>query len=225
MELRHLRYAVTLARELNFGRAAALLGISQPPLSQQIRQLEEELGVTLFNRTRRYVELTDAGRAFVAEARHALAQADRAAAAAVAASRGEIGNLTLGTVTTTDSGFYRALVTILQAFSSQYPKVRLRLQTLSPQQQVEALLDRRIDVGFVTLPLGDARLVIEAVREETLAVALQEGHPLTKRKSVPAAALAAERHVLMPRHVAPGFYDVLVSFYRSVGFTLTTRWP
>ena len=222
MELRHLRYVVALAKELNFGRAAERLNISQPPLSQQIRQIEDELGVQLFHRTRRTVELTEAGRVFVAGAREILAQMERTAAAAVAASRGEIGELTVGTVTTVDNGFHRILVAILRAFSAQYPGVRLRLRTLNVQQQVECLHDGRIDVGFMTMPILDGRLVTERVRGEALAVALPEGHALTRLKAIPPAALAAEHLIVMSRHLNPGFYDLVVSFFRAAGFSMLT---
>jgi DNA-binding transcriptional LysR family regulator len=220
MELRHLRYVVALAKELNFGRAAERLNISQPPLSQQIRQIEEELGVKLFHRTKRTVELTEAGRVFVAGAREILTLMERTSSATIAASRGEIGELTVGTVTTTDNGFYRILVAILRAFATQYPGVRLRLRTLTVQQQIEHLHDGRIDVGFVTMPILDPRLVTERVRGEPLAVAVPEGHALTKMKAVPPAALAAEHLIVMSRHLNPGFYDLVVSFFRAAGFSM-----
>ena len=222
MELRHLRYVIALAKELNFGRAAERLNISQPPLSQQIRQVEDELGVKLFHRTKRTVELTEAGRVFVEGAREILALVERTAATAVAASRGEIGELTVGTVTTTDNGFYRILIAILRAFSTQYPDVRLRLRTLNVQQQLEYLHEGRIDVGFVTMPIADARLVTERVRGEPLAVALPEGHALTRTKAVAPAALAAEHLIVMSRHLNPGFYDLVISFFRAAGFSMIT---
>lgn len=222
MELRHLRYVVTLAKELNFGRAAERLNISQPPLSQQIRQIEEELGVKLFHRTKRTVELTEAGRVFVEGARDILTRMERTAAATVATSRGEIGELTVGTVTTTDNGFYRTFIAILRAFSAQYPGVRLRLRTLNVQEQIESLRDGRIDVGFVTMPILDAHFVTERVRSEPLAIALPEGHVLTRMKTVPPAALAAERLIVMSRHLNPGFYDLVISFFRNAGFSLLT---
>ena len=221
MELRHLRYVVAVASELNFGRAAEKLNMSQPPLSQQIRLLEEELGVKLFHRTKRAVSLTEPGRVFLAGAREILQQTERTAAAAVSASRGEIGELSVGTVTTTDSGFYQILVAVLRAFTGRCPGVRLRLQTLSVQQQMEALLSGRLDVGFSTLPILDARLVTEWVRTEPLAVALPEGHPLTKMKALPPAVLAPERIIVMSRYLNPAFFDLVVSFCRAAGFTTT----
>src|SRR5713101_6630009 len=139
MEIRHLRYMVAVAEELHFGRAAARLNMSQPPLSQQIRQLEEEIGTKLFQRTNRQVRLTEAGQAFVREARQILVHADHAVRVAVRASKGEIGQLTVATVTSTDSGFFRVVVDILRAFASRYPEVRLVLRSLNPDQQIQAL--------------------------------------------------------------------------------------
>jgi DNA-binding transcriptional LysR family regulator len=220
MELRHLRYVVMLAKELNFGRAAERLNMSQPPLSQQIRQLEEELGVRLFHRTKRTVALTEAGQVFVKGAREILAKVEGTAAAAVAASRGEIGELTVGTVTTTDNGFYRIIVAILRAFAARYPGVRIRLHTLSVYQQIESLHDGRIDVGFVTMPIMDTGLVTERVRGEPLAIALPARHALTRMKAIPPATLAAERLIVMSRHLNPGFYDLVISFLRGAGFSL-----
>jgi DNA-binding transcriptional LysR family regulator len=118
MELRHLRYFVAVAEELHFGRAAARLHMAQPPLSQQIQSLEEELGVQLFQRTKRSVQLTDSGIVFLEEARLTLAQAERAMVAAQRASRGEIGRLVIGFV---GSASYSILPAILRAFRESFP--------------------------------------------------------------------------------------------------------
>ena len=152
MELRHLRYAIVAAEELHFSRAAARLNISQPPLSQQIKQIEDELGVELFRRTKRSVKLTPAGEVFIAEARSLLRQLDRVAKVTVEASRGEIGTLLVGTVTTTDNAFYRVLVDLLHRFAERYPNVHLGLQTLSVTQQVQ---DLRLD-GLPNYYYGEA---------------------------------------------------------------------
>ena len=220
MELRHFRYVLAVAEELNFGRAAARLNMSQPPLSQQIRQIEKELGVRLFYRTKRVVELTDAGRAFVAGAGEVIAQVNRTAASAVAASRGEIGEITVATVTTTDSSFYKAFVTIVKAFGDHNPMVHLRLRQLNVQQQLDALHTSRIDVAFVTLPIVDSRLEIHVVHREPLSIAVPEGHRLAKYSAVPVTALAGEPHLIMPPRSNHGFYDLLTSYFRDCGVTL-----
>jgi len=220
MELRHLRYVVTLAEELHFGRAAARLHISQPPLSQQIRQLEEEIGVKLFLRTNRQVRLTEAGEAFVPEARAILAHSDSAAKLAVRASKGEIGQLRVGTVTSTESGFFRTVVDILRRFAANYPDVHLVLRSLNPDLQVRGLREGSIDIGFVTLPVDDEELGIEWVRGEPLMLALPENHPLAKEHRIPLRKLAIEPHVMFSRSMFPGYYDLIVSSCRNAGFSL-----
>ena len=223
MELRHFRYVLAVAEELNFGRAAARLNMSQPPLSQQIRQVEEELGVRLFHRTRRVVELTDAGRAFVAGAREVISQVNRTGASAIAASRGEVGEITVATVTTTDSSFYKAFVTIVRAFAERNPMVQLRLRQLNTQQQLDALHTSRIDVAFVTLPVLDSRLEMHVVHREPLSIAMPQGHRLATESTVPVTALAGEPHILMPRHSNPGFHDLLTGYFRDRGVAFEVR--
>jgi DNA-binding transcriptional LysR family regulator len=220
MELRHLRYVVAVAEELHFGRAAARLNMSQPPLSQQIRQLEEEIGTKLFRRTNRQVRLTEAGEAFVREARQILAQAEHAAKIAVQASKGEIGQLTVATVTSTDSGFFRIVVAILRAFAARYPNVRLVLRSLNPDQQIQALREGRIQIGFLTLPVEDEQLAIEWVCGEPLMLAMPENHPLAKRPRIPLRTLASEPHIMFSRSMFPGYYDLIVSSCRNEGFSL-----
>jgi DNA-binding transcriptional LysR family regulator len=220
MELRHLRYAVAVAEELHFGRAAARLHISQPPLSQQIRQLEDEIGTRLFRRTNRQVQLTEAGEAFVKEARAILAHSEFAARMARRASKGEIGQLTVGTVTSTDSGFFRIVVEILKVFASRYPDVRLILRSMNSEQQIRGLREGALDIGFLTLPVDDGELEIDWVRAEPLMLALPENHPLCKRKTIPLKMLGNERHVMYSRSMFPGYYDSIISACRKAGFSL-----
>ncbi len=146
MELRHLRSFVAVAEELHFGRAAARLHISQPPLSQRIRHLEDELGARLFRRTKRRVVLTPAGQAFLPEARQTLAQAERAVRAAQRAERGELGELVVGYLIT---AAYGPLPDVIRRFRRRFPDVDIRLQNLRSVPQRQALLNRQIDVGFV----------------------------------------------------------------------------
>src|ERR1051326_4226223 len=220
MEFRHLRYAIAVAEELNFGRAAARLNMSQPPLSQQIRQIEEELGVQLFERTKRSVKVTPAGQTFVAEARAILKHIEDARQATIRTARGEIGTLMVGTVTSTDSGFYNAIVEILQRFAAQCPGVHLGLRTLAPAQQLQDLKDGRITVGFVTLPVDDPAIEVRHVHSESFVVALPEKHPLGRAQKVSARALAREPHVLCPRHLSPGYFDQVVSYFQKTGYPL-----
>lgn len=220
MELRHLRYAIAVADELHFGRAAERLHMSQPPLSQQIRQLEIELGVKLFERTKRSVKLTTAGQTFVAEARAILQHMDNAAKATIRAGHGEIGTLLVGTVTSTDSGFYRVLVDILQRFAKRYPDVHLGLRTLSVTQQLSDLKEDRLTVGFVTLPIHDPLISVKDVHHEPLVLALPEKHPLAKHRRITARALAHEPVIAFPRQMNPGYVDSVIAYFQKAGCTI-----
>src|SRR5215213_5120574 len=141
IDLRHLRYFLVVAEELHFSRAAERLDIAQPPLSQMIRRLEHELGVSLFHRTKRQVSLTDAGVVFREEAERTLAQAERAIRCARRANRGELGRLAVGFI---GSAAYSVLPSIVRRFREQYPDVDLTLQELSTIQQVHALRDGQL---------------------------------------------------------------------------------
>src|SRR5690242_3928764 len=150
MELRHLRYFVAVAEELHFGRAAARLHISQPPLSQQIRRLERELQAPLFRRTKRQVELTNAGRVFLAEARSLVAQAEQAAGNAKRASRGEIGQLLVGSDLWVD---FLNGAKIIRRFAQRNPDVEVELRDLTAAEQISALEGGRIHVGILRPPV------------------------------------------------------------------------
>jgi DNA-binding transcriptional LysR family regulator len=217
MELRHLQYFVAVAEELHFGRAAQRLNMAQPPLSQQIRHLEEELGVQLFQRTRRHVELTDAGQAFLQEARLTLAQAEHAVKIARQAGRGEIGRLTIGFV---GSATYEALPNIIRNFQVRYPNVQLILRELTTTQQVRALHDKRIHIGLLRPPINDDdTLVLEPLIKEPIILALPENHPLSRQSSLTVEALAHEHFILFPRHLGPGLYDQIIGLCQQAGFS------
>src|SRR5579863_828003 len=202
MELRHLRYFVAVAEELHFGRAAERVHIAQPPLSQQIRRLEDELGVQLFDRTKRRVELTHAGRAFLREARQTLARAEQAVRAAQQAGRGEVGELAVGFV---GSATYLIVPLVLKTFRHRFPKVELRLG--------------QIQVGFFRSVSDDEALTFEWILEERLVMALPESHPLARHRRVELTKLSEDSFVLFPRAIGPGFYDLIVSQCRRAGFT------
>ncbi|HZR38916.1 MAG TPA: LysR family transcriptional regulator [Ktedonobacteraceae bacterium] len=216
MELRHLQYFVAVAEELHFGRAAQRLNMAQPPLSQQIRHLEEELGVQLFQRTRRHVELTDAGQAFLQEARLTLAQAEHAVKIARQAGRGEIGKLTIGFV---GSATYEALPSIIRNFQARCPDVELILRELTTTQQVRALHDKRIHIGILRPPINDDTLVLETLIKEPIVLALPENHPLSRQSSLTVEALAHEHFILFPRHLGPGLYDQIIGLCQQGGFS------
>ena len=215
MELRHLRYFVAVAEELHFGRAATRLHLSQPPLSRQIRELEEELGVRLLQRDRRRVELTSAGAAFLADARDILARSDRAAERALRASRGELGEIDVGFVTSATTDAFAA---ILREFHHARPEVEVRLFDQMPQQQLEGLSSGRLDVGFLRPPIDHALLRSECVWRDSLVLALPAEHPLAKKERVLWTDIAHEPFVGVPWQQSPGFQSVFHEACRAAGF-------
>ena len=217
MELRHLRYFVTVAEELHFGRAAERLHLSQPPLSMQIKALESEIGTRLLERSRRKVELTPAGAVFLREAREILGRVEQATAAAQRAGRGEIGELSVGFVTIAD---YNVLPLVLSEFRAHYPGVRLNLREATTDAQVRELAAQRIDVGFVLSPVQDDRLATRRLLREPLVAALPERHSLAGSSGrLSLARLADSPFILFPRYMASGLYDDVVGFCRRAGFS------
>ncbi|HBO9003658.1 TPA: LysR family transcriptional regulator [Pseudomonas aeruginosa] len=219
MELRHLRYFIAVAEELHFGRAAERLGISQPPLSQQIQALEEEIGARLFERTNRRVELTDAGRLFLDESRQVLAQVDKAVLLARRAHLGELGELKIGF--TSSAPFTSTIPSSIHAFRKAYPDVHLDLQEMSSRQVLKALLEESLQVGVIRpLALPDAVHWVELFREPLVAV-LRADHPLAagSEDGLAIAALAEEPFVFFPRSYGTGLYDQVIALARQAGFS------
>ncbi|MBG4651662.1 LysR family transcriptional regulator [Pseudomonas aeruginosa] len=219
MELRHLRYFIAVAEELHFGRAAERLGISQPPLSQQIQALEEEIGARLFERTNRRVELTDAGRLFLDESRQVLAQVDKAVLLARRAHLGELGELKIGF--TSSAPFTSTIPSSIHAFRKAYPDVHLDLQEMSSRQVLKALLEESLQVGVIRpLALPDAVHWVELFREPLGAV-LRADHPLAagSEDGLAIAALAEEPFVFFPRSYGTGLYDQVIALTRQAGFS------
>ncbi len=210
-----MRYFIAVAETLHFGRAAAQLHIAQPPLSQQIRRLESELGVRLFHRTNRRVELTDAGHALLDEARRTLVQADRVAAVAMKAGRGEVGRFVIGYMASAELSVFPR---VLPLFRKRYPDVELVLQILPPREQFEQLRAGRLHVGFVRLPARERNLVVVPIFSEPLVAVLPKRHSLGRQRSISLQALRDERFVLFPRQHAPGYYDSLVDICRRAAF-------
>jgi DNA-binding transcriptional LysR family regulator len=216
MELRHLRYLVAVAEELHFGRAAIRLNISQPPLSQQIRQLEEELRVQLFKRNKREVRLTEAGKRLVSEAHRVLSQIDHFSRVAAQAGEGEIGHLSVGV----PGGVNEILVETLRLVAKRYPGVHIELQYMTTGMQIDALREGRIQVGFLNLPVQEPALALESVRKEPLWLAMPKDHPLARFRSVPLIALKNQNVIIFPRRVAPGLHDAITGMCRNAGVTL-----
>jgi len=220
MELRHFRYVVALADTLHFGRAAERLHISQPPLSQQIRQLEDELGVRLFDRTQRRVQLTAAGELFVQEARLVLTQVDHAGKVGERMRQGEEGQLFIGVAGPADADYF---VEIMRTFAKRHPHVRVIIRNMSTAEQVRAIQEKRLHAGFVTPPVDHPDLVFETVLHEPIVLAVPRGHALAARQRVPLTALAGESLILFSRAMGPGFFDAIASACRSAGFSLRVR--
>jgi len=192
-DLRQLRYFIAVAEEGNVHRAATRLHVSQPPLTRQIKALEESLGVQLFRRTHWGVELTQAGHALLNEARSISAHIDHGLDRTRRVGRGEAGRLDVGVF---GSGALSLVPLVLRRYSTLYPDVQIVLLNVTQSAQVEALRQRRIMITFDRYLPEDQDLVVEIVVRERQFVALQEGNPLAKRATVPVGALANERFIV-----------------------------
>jgi DNA-binding transcriptional LysR family regulator len=214
MELRHLRYFVAVAEELHFRRAAERLHMSQPPLSQQIRALEEEIGVQLLTRNQRRVELTAAGAAFLIRAREILEAVEDAARQARRVQRGEVGRLAVGFV---GSAMYSFVPELLHTFREQSPDIALRLQELGTSDQLRQLEDGRLDVGFMRAPRAHPDLTFETLLREPVVAALPDLHPLAAQLTVTLDDLRGEPLVLLTRAGAPGLRAALDGTIERLG--------
>ena len=223
MELRHLRYFIAVAEEGHITRAAERLGIQQPPLSMQIRALEQELDVQLFRRQPRGVELTDAGRVFLERARVILEEVDRAFASARRTARGEQGRVVVGF--TSSAPFHPFVPRVIRAFREMSPLVSLALEESGSSELVHGLHDEDIDAAFIRSPVADVvGLLVRPLLEEEMVVALPAGHPLAIENGadpaapMPLASLANETFVLYKRRGGPGLYDSIITACRGAGF-------
>ncbi|WP_322029211.1 LysR substrate-binding domain-containing protein [Paraburkholderia sp. J76] len=192
MDLRLLRYFAVLADELHFGRAAARLHISQPPLSQQIRLLEEELGTPLFNRAQHRVELTEAGKTLSKQVPLIFGQLERAIDLTRCAGRGEVGSLAVGIIS---SAMVAPIPGALRSFTERHPQVHWTLHEMTPTEQIAALKEKRLDVCFFRLYQDDPEIRSEAIGRDAALAALPAGHPLAGREEILLSELAHERFV------------------------------
>ncbi len=227
MEFRHLRYFLVLAQELHFSRAAERLAISQPPLSWNIRQLEDSLGARLFERNSRGVRLTEAGRAFVPAAQALLAQADDAARLARDVEGGVRGSLRVGYVS---SMLYRDLPRLLHDFGERHPEIRVRSFELNSQAQVVELSHGRIDVGFLHSSQLPHTLHAEPFSADPFLCCLPRGHALARSRVVDPAALKGETFVMFAREASPDYHERVLTICTSAGFSPDIRhevrhWP
>ncbi|EJR33539.1 MULTISPECIES: LysR substrate-binding domain-containing protein [Bacillus] len=215
MDIRKMRYFITVAEELNFSRAAERLRMAQPPLSQEIRKLEDELGVQLFRRTKRMVELTSAGKIFLEGARQTLLQVDRTIKETQLADEGKIGHLIIGFVDSTET-----VIDILKTFRERFPKIQLILREMTTDQQIKALYEKQIHIGFIRSNQNNEILVSEVCSEECLILVLHEDHPLVSLPNISIKSLIDEPFILFPRHFGTNFYDLIISYFWEHGVSL-----
>jgi DNA-binding transcriptional LysR family regulator len=215
MELRDLRSFVAVAQHRNFSRAAGQLHVSQPALSEQIRKLEDELGAALFERTSRGAVLTDAGEAFLPQARSVLAQADVAAESVRMVANGVAGTLTLGFI---DSAAPGILPPLIRRFTARYPNVKLRLRELGTRLQLEAVQAGEIDVGIVRGPVWNSALAGRLIAAESLLVALPAGHRLAGEAAVRLTDLREEGFITYPADRGAGLYEETLRLCHEAGF-------
>jgi DNA-binding transcriptional LysR family regulator len=220
MELRHLRYFIAVAEELHFSRAAERLHVSQPPLSQQIKQLEEEVKVQLLDRTRRWVRLTSAGRLFLEHARQVLAQVDSAVLAARQTTGGECDRLSVACTPWVD---LIAVPRILRRLSEVHRQIQIEVQTLNSVLQVGAVKARTVDVGFMLPPPADQGLQIERLVKYPLVVALPADHRLAARAQLSPRDLAEERYVMLAADVDPMYTWPVTAYWERAGVAVKER--
>jgi LysR family transcriptional regulator, benzoate and cis,cis-muconate-responsive activator of ben and cat genes len=215
MEIRHLRYFVTVARERNFTRAADKLHIAQPPLSRQIQQLEEEVGMVLLDRDSRPLRLTEAGRLLYEHAAQVLERFDDLRTMMRRFREAERPRYVIGFVAST---IYAALPALIRRFRAETPGLDVSLVEMASLEQIAALKDGRIDVGFGRIRLDDPALRRDVLREEQLVVALPLSHPLLERPGpLNFSELAREPLILYPRAPRPSYADQVISIFRDRG--------
>ena len=224
MELRHLRYFLAVAEERHITRAAARLGLKQPPLSQQIHALEKELGIKLFTRLPRGVALTPAGQGFLEDARALLSGVERAASRARASAMGQPDRISIGL--TTSAALHPGVTRALRAYADTHTAVSLDLHANSAAGLTEALLREEVQVAIIRAVVArPADLVFEKLAQENMLIALPAEHHLVKRRAsgahapISLRALARERFILVRRHAAPGMYGNVLEACHRAGFT------
>lgn len=216
MEFRQLRYFITVAEELHFGRAAEQLQITQPALSKQIARLETALDVQLLFRTKRTVKLTHAGQIFLEQAHQLLAQRETAIQLTKRTGKGEIGELKIGY---TQTAVHTVLPNFLRDFLQRYPKVEITFQELSTEAQVAALNQNKIDLAFLHPPIDQRGINLNPILEERFFAVLPPQHPLLRYDTIPVAAFANEPFIIHPRQEGPMLHDAFVQVCQAAGFT------
>jgi DNA-binding transcriptional LysR family regulator len=218
MELRHLRYFVAVAEELSFTRAAKRLGIKQPPLSLQIRQLEKNIGAPLFRRLTRSVELTDAGKLLLEEATIILKQVQQASIGVRRRARGETGKINIGS--SGGTYFHPLIPAIIRDYRLQYPDVRIAPEASHTTLLIARLRAGQIDIAFIRPPIADDDgLAIDEIVDEDAVIIVPSGHALAEARSAPLSAFADDVFVLFPRSLNPTNYDSVIASCHAAGFS------
>jgi DNA-binding transcriptional LysR family regulator len=215
MELRQLKYFITVAEELHFGRAAESLHLSQPALSKQIQALEDSLEIQLFERTKHWVRLTIAGQKFLETAHRILHEVEEGIQITRQVADGEIGRLRIGF---TESTLFCLAPDIVKTYREQYPQIELILTNRGTEAQVEALRTHQIDVGFVYLPIREPSLSIHPLFEEVYIIALPTLHRLARQRRIALQSLANEPLIFYPRSLAPVLYANFIKCCEQAGF-------
>jgi DNA-binding transcriptional LysR family regulator len=215
MELRQLRYFLAVAEDLHFTHAAERLHVAQPALSQQISQLEREVGVKLLERTSRHVVLTSAGEVFRRRASIAIEQLERAAADAGTIGRGEAGLISLGFIS---AAVVQILPVMLRWFRHEIPAALIDLRELEPSDQIESIRQRHLDIGLLHGSIQAPELATMVVAREKLVVALPESHPAACKEQIELKSLSKETIFLPRRHAFPGYYELVIHACQREGF-------
>ncbi|KGR89905.1 hypothetical protein CD30_14675 [Ureibacillus massiliensis 4400831 = CIP 108448 = CCUG 49529] len=216
MKIHQLRYFITVAEELHYSRAAEKLNISQPPLSQQIKQLEDDLGVVLFKRNKRNVQLTEAGKSFYENSKLIIHYIEHAKKEALRIQEGEIGGITLGFG---GSAAFDILPEIIKACNLSIPDVKIDLKQLTTSEQLRALEEKKIDVGILVTPIKTPGIETKFFRKEELVLCLNTDHPLAKTdEPIDPKDLKSENFILPPRNEGDGYYKSIFQVYNDGGF-------
>lgn len=216
MDFRHIKYFIAVAEELNIGRAALKLHISQPPLTRQIKQLEDELGVQLFQRNPRGVELTQVGEMFYAEAKNIRSLLDSAVERTSRAGQGKLGRLDIAFF---GSAIFSAIPQILQHFRKNYPDVNVALHAMTKQEQIQALRQKRITIGITRLPANFPDISSQTIINEDLYIAVCTSSPISKKKAISLRELSGQQLIVFPNAGRPNFADRVMKICSSNGFT------
>ncbi len=217
LNLRHVDYFLVICEEMHFGRASRRLSVAQPALSQQIKRLEAFLGVSLFNRNRRGIELTEAGAVFRGHALRLTRQIEEAKRASQRAQQGETGKISIGMVPSGNHLFVLEQVALL---NKTYPDVEVVFSSMTTADQIEAVVSGKLDVGVVRMPIRHHDLETKTIFAEPMVVVLPRKHRLANAAKVKMADLASENLISFPREIAPLYFDYIVSLFRMAGYEL-----